>query len=171
MKKVGKIILIIVVILVSTVFIDFISLNISNKPFFVIKATATKYTGILYDTYNCPEHSWFTFKSKFTKFNCAVELKNEDKNDKKNEDKEFNKEIASIQDETIGRTDLAFAQALEKFYEDENFEYFYSCIKSNYITVTYKDGTKETVKDALAKGHITIKDVDNYKIHYYKEAK
>ena len=74
MKKVGKIILVIVVMIVSTIFIDFISLHTMNKPFFVIDGTNTKYTGLFFDTYNCPENSWFVFKSKFTKFSCAVEL-------------------------------------------------------------------------------------------------
>lgn len=164
MKKVGKIILVIVVMIVSTIFIDFISLHTMNKPFFVIDGTNTKYTGLFFDTYNCPENSWFVFKSKFTKFSCAVEL-----DDKKNNESTL--EIKSIQDESIGRTDLVFAQALEKFYEDDNFEYFYSCIKSSYVTVTYTNGTKETVKDALANGNITIKDVNQYGIKYYKERK
>ena len=44
MKKVGKIILVIVVMIVSTIFIDFISLHTMNKPFFVIDGTNTKYT-------------------------------------------------------------------------------------------------------------------------------
>ena len=164
MKKVGKIILVIVVMIVSTIFIDFISLHTMNKPFFVIDGTNTKYTGLFFDTYNCPENSWFVFKSKFTKFSCAVEL-----DDKKNYESTL--EIKSIQDESIGRTDLVFAQALEKFYEDDNFEYFYSCIKSSYVTVTYTNGTKETVKDALANGNITIQDVNKYGIKYYKERK
>ena len=164
MKKVGKIILVIVVMIVSTIFIDFISLHTMNKPFFVIDGTNTKYTGLFFDTYNCPENSWFVFKSKFTKFSCAVEL-----DDKKNNESKL--EIKSIQDESIGRTDLVFAQALEKFYEDDNFEYFYSCIKSSYVTVTYTNGTKETVKDALANGNKTIQDVNKYGIKYYKERK
>lgn len=164
MKKIGKIILVIVVMIVSTIFIDFISLHTMNKPFFVIDGTNTKYTGLFFDTYNCPENSWFVFKSKFTKFSCAVEL-----DDKKNNESTL--EIKSIQDESIGRTDLVFAQALEKFYEDDNFEYFYSCIKSSYVTVTYTNGTKETVKDALANGNITIQDVNKYGIKYYKERK
>ena len=164
MKKVGKIILVIVVMIVSTIFIDFISLHTMNKPFFVIDGTNTKYTGLFFDTYNCPENSWFVFKSKFTKFSCAVEL-----DDKKSNENKL--EIKSIQDESIGRTDLVFAQALEKFYEDDNFEYFYSCIKSSYVTVTYTNGTKETVKDALANGNITIQDVNKYGIKYYKERK
>ena len=167
MKKVGKIILIIVVLLVSTVFIDYIALYTNNKPFFVIKEENNKYRGILYDTYNCPENSWFVFKSKFTKYSCAINTVIKDNN----EIIKSNLEIESIQDETIGRTDLVFAQALEKFYEDDNYAYFYSCMKGSFITVTYTNGTKETVSEALKKGNITIQDVDNYNIHYYKEAK
>ena len=63
------------------------------------------------------------------------------------------------------------AEALDKFYEDENYEYYYNCLKSKYIVVIYEDNSEETVKDALKKGHIKISDLDNYKIDYIKYEK
>lgn len=168
MKKVGVIILVIVVCLVSITMIDFIYMYNNDKPLFAIE-NGYKYTGLLYDTYNCKEHSWLVIKPKFSKFACAVEL--EEKEGYLEDITDNSRTIESIQDETIGRTDLVFAQALEKFYEDETHEYYFSCIKSSYVTVTYTDGTKETVKEALAKGNITMADVDKYGIRYYKEVK
>lgn len=164
MKKVGIILLTIITLVSSMTIIDYIYLYMNNKPLFVLKTEETKYTGLFYDIYNCPEYSWFVVKSKFTKFNCAVELKKEPVIEK-----EYI--IDKIEDETIGRTDLVFAQALEKFYEDETSEYFFSCIKGSYINVTYKNGEKETVASALEKGRIKISDLNRFGIKYYREFK
>ena len=165
MKKVGKITLIIISVLVLLTIIDLLVIFNTSKPLLAIKKDNYKYAGLFYDTYVCPELSFVSMKSKFTKFECAVNNKEEEKTP------DTKLEIKSIQDETIGRTDLVFAQALEKFYEDETREYYFSCIKSSYVTVTYTNGTKETIKEALAKGNITMSDVNKYGIHYYTEFK
>lgn len=56
--------------------------------------------------------------------------------------------------------------AIETFYQDENYIYTFSCIKSQYITVYYKDGSEQNVKDALAEGKIRITDLGYYGISY-----
>ena len=60
------------------------------------------------------------------------------------------------------------AEALEGFYEDENYQYYYSCIKGKYIVAKYENGYEEKVSDALKYGTITISDLDKYNIGYIK---
>ena len=63
------------------------------------------------------------------------------------------------------------AQALEGFYSDEKYDYYFPTIR-NYVTIVYyKDGTEQTVKDALAEGKITITDLDRFNIRYCREPK
>lgn len=79
--------------------------------------------------------------------------------------------IKEIKDLTKNMISFSCAEALDKFYEDDNYEYYYNCLKSKYIVVIYEDNSEETVKDALKKGHIKISDLDNYKIDYIKYEK
>lgn len=65
--------------------------------------------------------------------------------------------------------ELATADALEGFYSDDTYCYYFSSIKSQYVIVHYKDGTEQTVKDALEEGKIKISDLDSFGISYYKE--
>lgn len=65
--------------------------------------------------------------------------------------------------------DIVCADALQKFYADAEYNYFYSCIKSEYVIVKYSDGSKKTVEEALKIGDITIEDLDKFEIEYYKK--
>lgn len=56
--------------------------------------------------------------------------------------------VAAIEDKTLSG-DIATADALEKFYSDGVFDYYFSSIKSEYVVVYYSDGTEETVENAL----------------------
>ena len=78
--------------------------------------------------------------------------------------------IENIIDTSIG-TDQVFAAALEEIYEDSQYTYYLGYIKSYAIIVTYINGEKENIKEALANGNITIKDLDLYDIGYIKEPK
>lgn len=79
--------------------------------------------------------------------------------------------IKEIKDKTKTMLTFSCAEALDGFYEDENYEYYYNCLKSKYIIVTYTDGSEETVQEALKKGHIRISDLDEYDIEYIKYEK
>jgi len=159
MKKVLKIILIIVNIIVISIIIDLICIFTINKPLFAIKVrTPYTYTGIFYNTYNCPEYSTPQIKLKGTKFSCAVNTTNIGK-------------VTEIVDTTKEIKNFACAEALEQFYEDENYDYYYDCIKSKYIIVKYENGYEETVTNALKYGTITISDLDKYNISYIKYEK
>jgi len=61
--------------------------------------------------------------------------------------------------------------ALEKFYEDESNEYYFSVIKSQYVVVTYNDGSSEDIVTALADGRVTMTDLDKFNIEYHIEPK
>lgn len=63
------------------------------------------------------------------------------------------------------------AQALEKIYEDSKNEYYFSSIKSNYITIKYENMGEEKIKSALNKGHITLEDLDDFNIDYIVKSK
>lgn len=58
-----------------------------------------------------------------------------------------------------------------KFYEDENYEYYYPTQKTKYVVVYFKDGDRMTVEEALAQGKITIDLLDKYEYEYIKKKK
>lgn len=66
---------------------------------------------------------------------------------------------------------LACADAIEKFYEDDTNEYYFSCIKSHYIIVMDNTGRTIDIVTALNEGLATIADLDYYGIQYYVEPK
>lgn len=72
----------------------------------------------------------------------------------------------------IDRTEtehLLTADALEGFWSDEEYHYYFSSIKSHYIIVHYSDGTQEPVREAMGAGRVTLGDLDRFGIGYYKE--
>ena len=72
----------------------------------------------------------------------------------------------------IDRTKTGFIatnDALEGFFSDGEYDYYFPSIKSRYIDVYYSDGTSENIKDAIAAGRVTIADLDTFDIGYYKE--
>ena len=71
--------------------------------------------------------------------------------------------------ENTATPDMVFAQALEVFYKDEGYEYYFNCVMSGMIIVTYDDGSTETIREALNNGNITIADLDAHNIGYMKK--
>lgn len=61
--------------------------------------------------------------------------------------------------------------ALEEFYKDENYTYYFPSIKSQYIECTLSDGTKLTIIKALEKGIASLSDLDSNGIKYYIQDK
>lgn len=163
MKKVGKIILIIVAIFTLHTVIDLIAIYNFDRPVFAIKGDNYKYHGLFYDTYFCQEFSSPFIKAKWEKYNCIV-------SDTKIEEDTV-KKVAKIEDLMLTRTDLVCAEALENFYSDSEYDYYFNCMKSGMIIVTYTDGSEENIKEALDNGNITIEDLDEYLIGYIKYPK
>ncbi len=58
------------------------------------------------------------------------------------------------------------ADALDYFYSDELNDYYFTCIKSPYITIYYTNGQKETLENAFANHHIQLEDLDKFNISY-----
>lgn len=160
MKKVKKILLIIIVLVILVFIVDLGSIYIFSKPFLAIKGSLpNQYLGLFYDTYNCPEYSVPQLKLKFNKFSCSVS---------ENNSKVDN--IVEIVDKTL-EDGYMCAMAIEKFYEDEKYEYYFNCMKSGSIIVKYDDGQEENIKDALASGNIEISVLKEYNIDYFVERK
>ena len=74
-------------------------------------------------------------------------------------------EIVKIIDRTVTEN-LPCDTAFEKFYEDAENEYYFNCIKSDYIIVEYANGYKEDIKAALESGNATLADLKRYNIGY-----
>ena len=152
-----KIFGILIGIIILSIVIDIICILTLNRPLLAIKQKdGYTYYGIFYDTYNCPTYSAPQITSKKTKLSC------EDYN-----------EVKVVKIEDTSKTVQAFTcdEALEGFYEDEEYIYYFECIKSDYVIVYYNSGVEESVKNALKEGKISISDLDSYNISYIKEKK
>ena len=59
-----------------------------------------------------------------------------------------------------------FSDVKESFFEDDNHIYTFGVPKIGYVTVVYRDGRSENVRDALDSGSISISDLDRFGIQY-----
>ena len=96
----------------------------------------------------------------FMKFNITKVEENIE-NDTKNY------KIVEIIDKTTTQ-DITTGSALQFFYADSNFKYYYGSIKSEFVVVVFEDGSEITVEEALNEGIITINDLDYWNIKYIK---
>lgn len=106
--------------------------------------------GILVDTYYCSKDKKDTVIKGFS-YSCS--------------------NIFEIVDRSLEIKDFSCAEALEEIYEDSNYIYYLSCLKSDYIEVRYENETKEKLQEALKNSHINIKDLDKFEIDYIKYEK
>ena len=156
-----KYILTIISLFILTIIIDVTCIFTIHRPLFAQSedyGTHAIYKGLFFNTYNCPEYSIPQIKSKWNKFNCAVGKENVGK-------------VIEIIDKSKEINDFACAEALESFYEDEEYTYYWNCIKDKYMIVKYESGFEETISNALKYGTISIDDLDEYNISYIKYEK
>lgn len=151
MKKTIKYLCILVGVILLIFLMDLSRSVLFNKePLIVISTTNDNgvkvSNSILYKTYNC--NGKIYVESISSKFNCPIE----------------NKLITLTQN----NKDICI-DGIDYFYEDENYRYYFTCLKSNYIIVNIND-KEYMLKDALENGIITIKDIEN-KIEFKKENK
>ena len=151
MKKTIKYLCILVGVILLIFLMDLSRSVLFNKePLIVISTTNDNgvkvSNSILYKTYNC--NGKIYVESISSKFNCPIE----------------NKLITLTQN----NKDICI-DGIDYFYEDENYRYYFTCLKSNYIIVNIND-KEYMLKDALENGIITIKDIEN-KIELKKENK
>jgi len=163
MKKWVKITLGVIGGIILLFVIDLICIFTINRPLLAIKedngdSVNFVYRGLLYDTLYCHEYSTPQIKPKGTKISCAVERVDIGK-------------VIKFEDKTKNIEDFACDTALEKFYEDANYTYYWNCMKNEYMIVKYENEFEETISNALKYGTITINDLDRYNIDYIKENK
>ena len=63
------------------------------------------------------------------------------------------------------------AEALEKFYEDDNYTYSFPCVKSGSVYVKFPNGKKMLVVTALEEKLVTIDQLINAGLEVYKKEK
>ena len=103
-------------------------------------------------------------KDWFWKDNSNVDISNNSQSVTKT------KNVERIIDHSVD-DGVSYDTALELFYTDDRYNYYFSNIISQYIIVEFDDGTKNNVKDALTAGEITISDLDKFEIQYSKTEK
>jgi len=152
--------LIIIGTIIGIILLDSIqALVFDNNPIIKIKEYYNggdlnyKSKGILVDTYNCTSGKKDTQLKGFS-YSCNYKGGN-----------------YTLIDKTKDIKDFLCAEALEEFYEDTNYTYYWDCMKNKYMIVKYDNGSEETISQALLKGHIDIQILDKFDISYYKEEK
>ena len=64
------------------------------------------------------------------------------------------------------------AQAIDYFYEDDNYKYYFTCIKSNSIYIKVENSNVEySLKDALTEGIVNIRQLELNGLKFFKESK
>ena len=66
---------------------------------------------------------------------------------------------------------FSYDTAMEKFFEDEMYDYFFGGIYSQHVIVHYADGTTEDIVTALNSGKASIADLNRFGIPYWAEPK
>ena len=121
---------------------------------------------------------YFRFNDKFIIFmkesNCdspyfTLKVDNDDILEKKDENVDPKIIDATVFDRESYKEYLVGEEY--KFYEDENYEYYYPTNKTEVVTVYFKDGDYMTVEQALKEGKITMDLLDKYGIEYIKKEK
>lgn len=158
-KKYKKYILITVFSIIILIIIDISqALIFQNSPVLKIREHFNggtlyyKDKGLITYTYNCIGEKRKTVL-KWEKYSCPL--------------KETTFEII---DKSKNIKDFICAEALEEIYRDDEYIYFLSCMKSEYIKVNYSpDHFSENITTALKEGRVKISDLDRFKIDYIKK--
>lgn len=154
MNKILKIIFITIAFIICIILFDSLqALIFDNNPIIGIDTRCMKRVGILVETYHCGNGKHNTVIKGFS-YSCSYNCGNYTLIDKTKEIKNF-----------------VCAEALESFYEDENYIYYWNCIKNKYMVVKYDNGLEEAISEALRKGNIDINILDKFGISYIREAK
>ncbi len=173
LRKDIKILLIVLIALVvwTCFFVtDLVLVNNNKRPAFVIKTSSSYdggssiYYGIGYKVidYNIIDgYQGIHLGTWFMKFNP---------------DKYYTPPIEVTTDFTIIDNTEVCAQALEKFYEDDKYEYYFPCIKSGNVLIhfgKYLSGEEMQmpVKEALTKKNVTIEQLQEKGLSFYIQDK
>lgn len=154
MKSYISFILVSIAIVVVIGIFDFIKISNLESAVLTEYKDEKIYDGILFDAYYCPWYSAYQIKFSFIDYSCNNVF-----------DASY---VVDIVDK-VKENNLSCAEAIEEFYKDKEYIYYFSCIKSESVIVKYDNGAEETVKSALKAGRISIGDLDNFGIEYFKE--
>ena len=64
-----------------------------------------------------------------------------------------------------------YDDAIQLFYSDDEYEYYFPAMIMYSLKVHYSDGSTQNAKDAIDEGNITLADLDRFEIKYYKYSK
>ena len=159
LNKYKKYILIAVFSIIILIIIDISqALIFQNSPVLKIRehfdggTLYYKDKGLITYTYNCIGEKRKTVL-KWEKYSCPLK-----------------KTTFEIIDESKNIKDFTCAEALEEIYRDDEYIYFLSCMKSEYIKVNYSPNHfSENIITALKEGRVKISDLDIFKIDYIKK--
>ena len=130
----------------------------------------TEYMGIGQDTKYCYfQDTFIIFMKEKNSDNpyFALKVDNDDILEKKEEiDEPKTLDYTKIDSERCKAEEGEY-----KFYEDENYEYYYTSKKTPYVRVYFENGEYDFVEFALKKGKITIDLLDKYEVDYIKKSK
>lgn len=137
--------------------IDLMCIFLIHRPLLAIKedngdSVNLIYRGILYDTIICHESSETQIILKGFSYSCS-----------------YNGGNYVLIDKTKEIHNFACASMLEEFYQDENYVYYWDCIKGSNMIVRYENGFEETISKALEQNHIDIQILDKFNISYIKK--
>lgn len=108
------------IVIILFFIIDFACIFLLDRPMFAIKGNVPyKYSGLLYDTYRCPEYSVPQVKMKGTKFSCAID---------------FKYKIVTSEEEVCDN-----ASRTKLYYEENDRRVYTRCLNS--ISIKYEDMT------------------------------
>lgn len=78
--------------------------------------------------------------------------------------------IVNIVDRSV-TDDIPTAEGVEKFYENEMFEYYFTSVKSEYVIAVMYDGREMTLSEALEKGYTDPSEFEKYAFEYFRKVK
>lgn len=155
-----KTILIIIGITIGIIILDSVQAFVfDNNPFIKIKEYYNggdlnyKSKGLLVDTINCSNGNKDTVIKGFS-YSCS-----------------YNGGNYKLIDKTKNKLNFICEEVEQKFYEEDNYIYYWECMKDSYMIVKYDDGYEETISEALKQKHIDIQVLDKFEIFYIKEIK
>jgi len=156
MKKIFQYSLFFVISAVVLLLLDYwMVLTFSISPVFSVKQLDGNneiYTALWYRVWKCndEENAIFKISSLNSKFACPLIV---------------NETIRIIDESTSCNT------AMEMFYEDKLFEYYFPCKKSDSVFIQFEDGSIELLSESLKTQRIKIDEVLLLDFEYFKVPK
>lgn len=149
MKRRIKIVLIVISLIIGIILLDSLqALIFDNNPIIGIQTRGMKKEGILVETIHCGNGKHDTVIKGFS-YSCSYD----------------GGSFILVDNSKV------CASMKSEFYQDENYIYYWDCIKGHDMIVKYNNGFEETIEEALKQGHIVIQDLDKFEINYIKEEK